>query len=364
MYRDTHTNSTERYEYIDIAKGLCMLAVVWGHLMLAGASNRLAYAFHIQAFFFLSGMLFRQEKHKSLLCFAKHRAKTLLLPYVAFSLVTWTYWALRCTLLHIEVRSYWKPLAQTVLAQGSAGFLVHNVALWFVTCLFVVETLYYFLCKLPPWATALMCALCGGVGYWMVQPHSFFDFKLLPWSIEAAMTGVVFYGAGNLFVRKFPLSVLYTAVLRRKGIGAALAGAAAVLLLLLGPRNGHVTIAQGSLGDCLFLFYLNGLLGVAAVLLFSVLLSDSLSLSQGILTKPVAWLSWIGKNSFYAMAIHIPVMVDVVWIFSHFTQQGMDALRTSWRFTFPEFLLILLLTSLWIWALGRARRYFISRRFL
>ena len=101
MYRDTHTNSTERYEYIDIAKGLCMLAVVWGHLMLAGASNRLAYAFHIQAFFFLSGMLFRQEKHKSLLCFAKHRAKTLLLPYAAFSLVTWTYWALRCTLLHI-----------------------------------------------------------------------------------------------------------------------------------------------------------------------------------------------------------------------------------------------------------------------
>ncbi len=100
------------------------------------------------------------------------------------------------------------------------------------------------------------------------------------------------------------------------------------------------------------------------MLLFSVLLSDSLSLSQGILTKPVAWLSWIGKNSFYAMAIHIPVMVDVVWIFSHFTQQGMDALRTSWRFTFPEFLLILLLTSLWIWALGRARRYFISRRFL
>lgn len=333
-----------------------MLAVVWGHLMLAGASNRLAYAFHIQVFFFLSGLLFRQERHQSLWCFAKHRAKTLLLPYAAFSLATWAYWALRSLLLRIEVESYWAPLLQTALAQGSGGFLVHNVALWFVPCLFVVEALYYFLCKLPPWATALVCALCGLLGHWMVQPHGFFDFTLLPWSIDAAMTGIVFYGAGNLLARKLPLPALYGAATRHRGVSAALAAAAAGLLLVLGPRNGHVTIAQGCLGDSLPLFYLNGLLGAAAVLLCSALLSDLLSRFQCALTRPVAWLSWLGRNSFYAMAVHIPVMVDVVWVFSRFTQAGADALRASWRFTLPEFLLILLLTSLWIWLLERLCR--------
>ncbi len=343
-----------RLAYIDISKGLCMLAVVWGHLMLAGASNRLAYAFHIQAFFFLSGLLFRQERHQSLWCFAKHRAKTLLLPYAAFSLATWAYWALRAALLGIPVESYWAPLFQTVLAQGSGGFLVHNVALWFVTCLFLVEMLYYLFCQLPPWATALLCALCGGAGYWMVQPHGFLDFTLLPWSLDAAMTGIVFYGAGNLFGRKVPPAALYEAAARRKGACAALALAFGALLLILGPRNGHVTIAQGSLGDSLPLFYLNGFLGAGAALLWSVLLS---SVPAGrLLAAPAAYLSWLGRNSFYAMALHIPIMVDVVWVFSQFTQAGADALRTSWRYTLPEFALILLLASLWIWLLGRAQR--------
>ena len=42
-----------RIDYIDIAKGLGMMTIIWGHIMYAGISNAIVYAFHIPLFFFL-----------------------------------------------------------------------------------------------------------------------------------------------------------------------------------------------------------------------------------------------------------------------------------------------------------------------
>ena len=56
-----------RLNYIDIAKGFGMLAVVWGHIMLSGFSNMLVYAVDSPSFFFLSGMMYKREKYSTLL---------------------------------------------------------------------------------------------------------------------------------------------------------------------------------------------------------------------------------------------------------------------------------------------------------
>lgn len=341
-----------RYPEIDLAKALCMLAVIWGHLMLGGITNQLAYAFHIPAFFFLSGMMFRREKYGSLWEFLGRRARTLLLPYAVFSVVTWAYWAARSALLGPAPGSYVRPLIQTVLAQGSGGFLVHNVALWFVTCLFLVEALYFILCRLPAWAAALGCALCGALGWALVQPVWPVDFTMLPWSAEAALTGVVFYGAGSLFARRVTPEAFSSAVLHRRAASTALCAALAALTAAGAHWNGHVTIAQGHLGDHVLLFYANAFCGTAAVLLASVLLAD---LWRRRAPRWIAGLLWLGRRSFYAMAIHIPVMVDVVWLTERLTGASHDACRYAYRCTIPEFLAILALTCLWIWLLGHIR---------
>lgn len=74
----------KRLDYIDIAKGLGMLAIIWGHIMEVGTTNIFVYAFHIPLFFFISGAVFQKDKYKSFKDFAKRRIKTLVIPYFIF----------------------------------------------------------------------------------------------------------------------------------------------------------------------------------------------------------------------------------------------------------------------------------------
>lgn len=333
-----------RYTYIDIAKAIGMLCVMWGHLMLGGRTNSFVYAFHIPLFFFLSGMMFRQKY--SFRQFFVHRMRTLLLPYAIFSVVTWAYWLVRNLVLHLPMKSAFEPLLQTILAQGSGGYLVHNVALWFVTCLFAVEMLYFFLAKLPDWACAAACIACGILGNWMLQPHEWFDFKQLPWSLDAAMTAITFYGAGNLLIKHCSHERLVDFVNRKKWLFLVISLILCGIVLVFSPQNGHITLAQGSLGENTLTFYALAACGIGFVLIFSILLSNF----------RLSTLTWFGKNSFYAMAIHVPVMVDMVWLWAKIQKIDINALRYSYFATVPIFTAMLLLTALWMAGLNAIKR--------
>ena len=334
----------KRYSYIDIAKASGMLFVMWGHLMLGGRTNSFVYAFHIPLFFFLSGMMFNERI--SFRDFFFRRARTLLLPYAVFSVVTWAYWLVRNLVLDLPMKSVFMPLLQTVLAQGSGGFLIHNVALWFVPCLFVVEMLYYWLAKLPDWACAAACIVCGALGYLLIQPNGWFDFKLLPWSIEAALTAMVFYGAGHFLIRKLSHERLIALVNRRKWCSAAIALVLFAVVMIFAVKNGHISIAQGSLGDNIFVFYLLAFCGIGFALVLSILLSNF----------RLTYLVRLGKNSFYAMAIHVPVMVDMIWLWAKITGLDINGLRYNYFATVPIFFAMVAITSLWIFVLNRIRR--------
>lgn len=333
-----------RYSYIDIAKALGMLAVMWGHLMLGGRTNSFVYAFHIPLFFFLSGMMFK--KNIRFRDFFFRRVRTLLLPYAVFSVLTWVYWVVRNLVLGLPMNSVFMPLLQTVLAQGSGGFLIHNVALWFVPCLFVVEMLYYWLAKLPDWARAAACIVCGALGYWMIRPNAWFDFKLLPWSIEVATTAMVFYGAGHFLIEKISHERLIAAVNRKKWCSFAVSLLLFAVIFVFAPTNGHISVAQGSLGDNIFVFYLLAFCGIGAALLLSVLLSNF----------GVSYLVWFGESSFYAMAIHVPVMVDMIWLWAKIRHIDINGLRYNYFATIPIYIAMVAVTSLWICVVKKVRK--------
>ena len=136
----------DRLDYIDIAKGLGMLAIIWGHLTNSGWSYDLVYSFHIPLFFFMSGLVYNNKKHNDFTTFIKGRAKRLFIPYVVYSIVTWVLWVFYLYITHqVAEKDIYSPLLQTFIAQGSGGFLVHNVALWFIPCLFCVQVMFYFI---------------------------------------------------------------------------------------------------------------------------------------------------------------------------------------------------------------------------
>ena len=302
----------KRIDYIDYAKALGMLTIIWGHTKLTGISNEFVYAFHIPLFFFLSGMVFNRDRYDGFRSFFIRKVKTLLYPYLIFSVVTWAFWASYSYITHAPVKSYWMPLLQTFVAQGSGGFLEHNVPLWFVTCLFVVEMLYWLISKLKDWQNIVVSILCAVVGYLLVYRCKFWDFRLLPWSIESALMAMPFFALGNLLVKRVSHENIIKSIHDHKWIclGGMLVGF--TLTAIIGHHNGVVSMGHSRLGSNPLVFYVTAFIGICSMLLLCVLLSDIKP--DKTLEKVFSGLKWFGKNSFNAMAIHNPIRAFVMVI--------------------------------------------------
>ena len=255
----------DRVTYLDMLKCLGMFIVVSGHIHTSyGWFSLPIHSFVIPLYFMLSGMTFRRSKFPKFLDFLKHRAKTLLLPYAMFSVITWAFWAIFSYVSHSKVDSYWMPLLQTVLAQGSGRFLVHNVPLWFVPCLFVIEIIYYWLDKLPDWGKVVSSLVFAVIGSLMIHVWKGV-FVLLPWSIESAFVSVIFYCVGNLVVKKYGLKGIETKVLGKKGVSIVMIIVLTIILVFTAHYNGHISLGSDMLGKSPFLFYFNAFIGIFSI---------------------------------------------------------------------------------------------------
>ncbi len=323
---------TKRLKYIDLAKGLTMLTILWGHVMLSGRTNILVYAFHIPVFFFLSGIVFRKEKYSSVLAFVKRRFLTLLVPYFIFSVATWAFWVLDSYTKGNSLVNCHKPLVETVIARGSAGYMIHNPALWFVTCLFVVELLYYFICKLPTVWNIILCIICALSGWVLMS----LEFTVLPWNVEVALAAVIFYSLGNLFGRYGTGIVSFSK--KRPYIILLVTAVAAVLLYIGGIWNGHVSMAQCQLGEkSTLVFYLTAISGIVFVI-SGCLFLEGMYGKLKVLDRLLDYFLWIGRNSFYFMVLHIPCMLVCVRIVASVSGLGIGEVRDAYRYTVPAWI--------------------------
>ncbi len=272
--KSTMQRVKQRIEYIDIAKGIGMLLVVWGHIMIGGWTNPFIYAFHIPLFFFISGMMFRRNTQGGFKTFLIKRIKTIVLPYLFYSFISWGVWVAYNLLLHNTVESYVMPLVQTFIGQGSGGFLVHNVPLWFVTCLVVVEVLYYFIDMLPEWINAVVCIALSILGYLMIEVWND-AFELLPWSIEVAFAAMIFYASGNMLIKHLKHQQLIDICKKHKVCAIVITLGLAIVVFFGSQNTGHLSMGSDLLGSNPFLFYLDAFFGTAMILIFSILLSTA-----------------------------------------------------------------------------------------
>lgn len=301
----TNIKMKDRFDYIDIAKAMGMLTIMWGHIAM-GKSVTFVYAFHIPLFFFLSGMVFVKEKYREFGLFVKRRIQTLIIPYMIYSFITWVIWAVFSLTTHADVESYWMPLLQTFISQGSEGYLVHNVPLWFVMCLFFIELTYYWIAKLPDIWNVVVCVVLAALGYVLVNNCMFFDFTTLPWSIEVAMMALIFYSTGNLFVKHIGHKRFKELVLKRQIVSVIFVIILFSIVYRMSQLNGKVSMGHAHIKNPL-LFYPIGYIGTLAMLGFSMLLSNwvkDFKIGNAI--------KWFGRNSFIAMAIHNPIKGVVI----------------------------------------------------
>lgn len=163
-----------RIEWVDVAKGVGILLVVFGHLIDGRSFPGLyIWSFHMPLFFFLSG-LFMSETI-SLQAIAK-RARQLLLPCFVFT-------AISC-------------IVQYYVLGNSLDFLCHSlpVPLWFLTTLFLCDVWCRCLCRvMNVWLVlSVSLALSFFLQYYNIGTI---------YSLSSVFPASVFYLLGNIFNR-------------------------------------------------------------------------------------------------------------------------------------------------------------------
>lgn len=174
-----------RIEWIDIAKGLSIILVVYGHTGLNGVPyvGDWFAGYRMPFFFYVSGILFSPHKYPTLQSFVKKRWETLIRPYFFFSIIVGLW-------LFFVDNAYNIDKIKNILIYGWGG-----IALWFIPVLVFTQIFWYVITKRinSKSVLSLVVVLCGCLG--------FLSYKLaLPnnYNICFVLTSTMFFGTGNL----------------------------------------------------------------------------------------------------------------------------------------------------------------------
>lgn len=314
----------QRLDYIDVAKGIGILLVVWAHILVVGPSHKLIYAFHMPFFFFVSALLFKPAKYTSVVGLIKKRAKRLLLPYFLYSVATWCIWAGFRYLRGDEVDSYMMPLLQTFIAQGSGAFIVHNSALWFIPCLFVLEILFYFLCKLGMRNMIIASIAITALGCVMAHVWGNDYLMNMPWNFDAAVFALPFYAIAYVLREKVGLAELQEHIGKNVGlsIGAAIALFGAMTFFAF--YYNECSMGSSSYMCPMWVFFLRAFLGSFAMVILTILICKVSG--KGIFTKA---MKWCGANSLDILCLHIPVKGIAVILVAKLLHPAVDVSESA-----------------------------------
>lgn len=257
----------QRFVWIDTLRGFGIFLVFFGHTALTDRQiEHYIFSFHIPLFFFISGIFFKAvDAPGSFRKFFLERIKTRMVPYISFGLLTYCLWIFPILLKKyglykgtypIPNSLFCKPLIGMLYGVGDSLWLPHNSLLWFLACLFVTEIIFFVIYSNTKTKRTMLLALLliGFLGY----IASVYSQIRLPFSVDIALTAVVFYGLGYL-LRDFLLSSDF-------GIGIAF------LCLLLGLGiaflNNRADMNYNYYGNPL-LFFASSLLSIYAYVCLS-----------------------------------------------------------------------------------------------
>lgn len=189
--------ANSRLRYIDTAKAVAMYLIVVGHTQLYAPACKWIYTFHVPLFFFISGFLFSYDRNPCFKDFLRKRTRQIIIPYAAINIATYTIWlAAGRHLTHTPESAsaeWWHPLLCS--AVGLGGGIVHDMALWFLPCLFNIEIVYYVLFRgRRRGVVALMAVMAAVVGMAACQRHG----GGTPLFMGQTAVSLLFYAAGHM----------------------------------------------------------------------------------------------------------------------------------------------------------------------
>jgi fucose 4-O-acetylase-like acetyltransferase len=199
--------SSVRIGWIDIAKGIAIILVIFGHTFIPGSLWRdVIFSFHMPLFFILAGYTFKLRPLGEL---AQRSFPQLIIPFLLTFLV--------CQIIlgfsyqsQISADYFLKTIGSFV---WSSGYLYEPLGIpavgmiWFLVCLFFSRLGFAFFMqtfesyKTPEWIRGLCFVLLAGLG---VSIGSLLNIYL-PFSLDLALVAQLFLYVGWVF-KKYQLS--------------------------------------------------------------------------------------------------------------------------------------------------------------
>lgn len=306
---------SNRISHIDILKGLGIILVVLGHVTQYKPLHDFIYAFHMPLFFLVSGLFLHDKKG-----FVRSHARSLLLPYLTFGLLTFVYWWL------IESRFRELGTGESVSSQLVNLFIptemqLCNVVLWFLPCLFLASVAVNWINKSVRSVSGRLWIVGG-----LVIVAGFFG-SHLPFHLGQATQASPYLLITSVLGGGIAGADIYLKDKRLASIVIGFAGLAGIWL-----SGVSCNMLGTSYIPCYPVCFVVALFGSACLYLLAYAIRKS------------HLLSWLGMNSLAIMLMHEPVKRIVIQLYALCWGESSDALRSSiWQSIIMTILTLLVL---------------------
>lgn len=282
----------DRIEWIDFTKFIAIFYMVWAHCSAPQKIYWYIQSFHMPLFFFISGYLFNANKYN----FRKYTVKrvySLIVPYFLFGIINYIFWiVLVKTSLFITNDNLFDPIKYLLTINTTVHLPIAN-ALWFLTCLFIVEISFFALVKYIKnnnLSLAIVLIMFSLIGYF----YPLLTNIRLYWGIDIAFTAIVFYGFGYLFkANKSSLNFFY-----KPKIYTIIP--LFIISMIFELLNGQVALMKIIYNNYLY-YYVSAFASILAYITLSIYLCNIEFISN---LKIYKVFLYIGKNTISILALN------------------------------------------------------------
>ncbi len=275
-----------RVEWIDIARGLSMMVILYAHVFDDGLITRFVHLFHVPVFFLLSGVVWKQaDKIKD---FFVSILKGLVIPYFFAGTVSIFVYQILGSFFPKGNLGLAECIQGLFYANSRTGLMVWCRPLWFLPCLVLVRILWELISHVKKIVFRYVIVLIIWV-FAVVSLYTSLKGLRLPWEFEVALHALPFFCMGVIFKQNFMAAIDE----KRKKTCLILA----FLICFL------VCILIFHLNDAILSFQYNNY-GVYPLFVIGAISGSGMIFSVSMLVARCKWIEIIGQNTLTILLWH------------------------------------------------------------
>ena len=282
--------TNNRIDYIDLAKGFCILFVVFNHVCkIYGYSDSLLAiqgSFRMPLYFILSGLFFKQ--YGGFRDFIRRKTNKLIVPFFFFYLFLSFLLPIAMDVVDgISGGGNFSHITYRHIAGLALGWMkgrYFNDATWFLVALFMTNVLFYTLSKVRTLVLQIfLSAMLGVIGCYLSLGHI-----SLPFRIDTAFTVIPFFAFGY-FMRKYTTVLFPNKHDKYNWLFVILLS----LFFVIPYKLGLLSALKINAIYCNpLIFYICGISGTMVVMLVSKML------------RSLPYISYVGRYSIMVLVTH------------------------------------------------------------